>query len=537
MPRFTGGKGRLVEARLVFLDGRRKGETLTLSEKETTIGRDAENLLTLDDESISRQHCTILISDDHFEVRDLNSTNGTLVNGVRVSGIAPLSYGDEIRIGHSHFLFTSSEARDLNGLSRVFNNISFADEADILESSVFELQIDKSATKILDTKALLETSREHRAVRDLVTIYRVGNALHSIQELPQLLETILELIFEVARADTAILMLTDRETGKLIPKVSRSRLQAKRRKRLAISHSIASRVLEGGTSILTGDALFDERFKDAESVFINGIRSAICVPLKGNNKVVGLLYADNHREKEAFEEADLRLLTAIGIQAGIAIENILLFQDKKELLLGSIRALVASEEARDPYTRGHSERVATTSVAIAKELQLDEETISQIELAALLHDVGKVGMPDSILRKTSLINSAEKKLVRMHPNKGAEIIKQIKGVEEIAKAVRHHHEKVDGSGYPDGLVSTQIPLASRIIALADAYDAMTSDRPYRAAMSREKTLGRIREAAGVQFDDELVLIFASVLKRGKVKIESGMQVSKEPLSTPTEDEP
>jgi len=524
-----------VEARLVFLEGKRKGEILALSEQRTTIGRGAENTVTIDDDSVSRRHCIIQISDDQFEIRDLNSTNGTFLNGVRIAEVSTLSYGDEIRIGHSRLLFTSSEAQDFNGYGKWVNDISFVDEKALEESSVFELQIDKGATKILDTKALFETTREHRAVRDLVTIYRVGNAIHSIQDLSQLLQTVLDLVFEVVEADTGIIMLIEDGTEKLVPKVSRSRLPGRRKKRLAISHSIARRVLEGGTSILTGDALFDERFKNEESVFINGIRSAICVPLRGKNRVVGLLYADNHREKQAFEEADLRLLTAIGIQAGIAIENILLFEDKKELLLGSIKALVASEEARDPYTRGHSERVAANSVAIARELKLDDETISRIELAALLHDVGKVGIPDNILRKGSLIDSTEMELIRMHSTKGAEIIGHIKGVEEIAKAVRHHHERFDGSGYPDGLASTQIPLASRIIALADAYDAMTSDRPYRAAMSREETLKEIRKAAGAQFDEELVRIFTSIIKRGGARIENGTQVSEEPAYTHLKD--
>jgi putative nucleotidyltransferase with HDIG domain len=185
--------------------------------------------------------------------------------------------------------------------------------------------------------------------------------------------------------------------------------------------------------------------------------------------------------------------------------------DLEEAYVATIRVLAAAIEARDQYTLGHSTRVSEFSVALARELGLGPEKVEEIEIACLFHDVGKIRIPDAILHKLGRLDPAEFREMKMHPVYGAEILSKASTLSKYIPSVRHHHEWFDGSGYPDGLAGDHIPEAAAIISIADAYDAMTSDRPYRAAMSREKALGIIREGAGRQFHPVFARAFLKMI--------------------------
>jgi len=503
-----------MKAKLILLrSDDQKGPVFRLNSGVYILGRDRFSNIIIPDQKVSRQHCLLRKEKADYIIKDLDSSNGTYVNGKRIHE-THLNFGDEIRIGDSRLLFTASNTRSEDVEIEV---VEFIDDSPQEKESVLELPIKNGNKHLIDTNIQnLKRVTEKKALRDLVTIYRVGNVIHSVQDIPKLLNTILDLTFDVVDADVGVLMLFDPQTQQLVPKAFRSRLDDGDQGKLIISHSIAKKVLEGGTAILTTNALSDKRFSTKDSVIMAGIKSAICAPLKGTSKTVGIIYIASHRLAEIFTEADLRLITAIGIQAGIALENSMLFQEKEDLLLGSIRALIASEEARDPYTHGHSVRVASICLAIGKEIGLPEDSISSIELAALLHDTGKLGIPDKILRKPGALNTEEYEVVKMHPVKGEEILKNIRGIEEIAKTVRHHHEWVNGAGYPDGLAGEQISFPSRIISVADAFDAMTSSRPYRAPLTLNETLLEIERNADRQFDGKVVNAFLSIVIQGKL---------------------
>jgi len=183
----------------------------------------------------------------------------------------------------------------------------------------------------------------------------------------------------------------------------------------------------------------------------------------------------------------------------------------------TIGALAAAVEARDPYTRGHCDRVARLSRALGKRLRLDEETLDELELAAILHDVGKIGTEERVLGKEGKLLENERGEIEMHPVIGARILEPISFLERAGEYVRHHHENYDGSGYPDGLAGAAIPIPARIIALVDAYDAMTTDRSYRRALSRKEALKRILDASGTQFDPALVDEFVELDRDGLVE--------------------
>jgi len=190
-----------------------------------------------------------------------------------------------------------------------------------------------------------------------------------------------------------------------------------------------------------------------------------------------------------------------------------LYAKMRKIYLETIRALTAAIDAKDPYAKGHSERVTQTSVALAQELNLSEREIENIEYAALLHDIGKIGIDERILGKNDGLTSEEFKRIKEHTIMGAKIIKPVEFLKDSYKTVYHHHERYDGDGYPDGLKGEDIPISARIIAVADAYDAMGSDRPYRKKLSKDKIMKELKEQSGKQFDPKVVKALISVLDR------------------------
>jgi len=190
-----------------------------------------------------------------------------------------------------------------------------------------------------------------------------------------------------------------------------------------------------------------------------------------------------------------------------------LYTKMRKVYLETIRALAAAIDAKDPYTKGHSERVSETSVALAQELNLSGRDIENIEYTALLHDIGKIGIADNILGKKSSLTNKEFDKIKEHTVMGAKIIEPVDFLKNSYKAIYHHHEKYNGKGYPDGIKSEDIPILARIIAVADAYDAMGSDRPYRKKLNKDKILKELKDQSGKQFDPEVVKALISVLDK------------------------
>lgn len=194
-----------------------------------------------------------------------------------------------------------------------------------------------------------------------------------------------------------------------------------------------------------------------------------------------------------------------------------LYTKMRKVYLDTIRALAAAIDAKDPYTKGHSERVAETSVVLAQELNLPDRDIENIEYTALLHDIGKIGIADNILGKNSSLTDKEFDKIKEHSVMGAKIIEPVDFLKNSYEAIYHHHERYNGKGYPDGLKEKDIPLSARIIAVADAYDAMGSDRPYRKKLSKDKILNELKDQSGKQFDPEIVKVLISILDKEREK--------------------
>jgi len=289
----------------------------------------------------------------------------------------------------------------------------------------------------------------------------------------------------------------------------------------SILHSrLAEEIAAGKESLL--DSEVDSPFKYD---WPETIRNIMAVPLCGKDKsegrfdgggrdgtrIIGLMVAVNRIDKQDFDSIDVNLFNSVANSCAVFIENGRLFQDLKELFIGSLKALTNSIDAKDQYTRGHSERVALISRWIAERLSesepLEEEQIHRIYLAGLLHDIGKIGIDEAVLRKGGKLTDEEFACIRKHPSIGAGILREIKQMRDIVPGVLCHHERVDGKGYPNGVVGDQMPLIGKIIALADSFDAMTSKRTYRNAMSVEAALAEIKRCLGTQFDEKVGTVF------------------------------
>ncbi len=238
-----------------------------------------------------------------------------------------------------------------------------------------------------------------------------------------------------------------------------------------------------------------------------GVDQLILVPLAAEDKQFGWLAAFNHADDLEFGTVEASLLSSVATILGIHAGNVELYRGQTELLGGVVRALSSAIDAKDPYTRGHSDRVARVAVRLTKQLGHSLEFQQTVYLSGLLHDIGKIGIDDEVLRKPGRLTDAEYEHIKLHPEIGYKILVGLKKFDNVLPGVLHHHEAWNGNGYPHGLAGEGIPLMARILAVADAFDAMGSDRPYRKGMEDAKVDAILREGAGQQWDAEVVAAF------------------------------
>jgi HD-GYP domain-containing protein (c-di-GMP phosphodiesterase class II) len=325
------------------------------------------------------------------------------------------------------------------------------------------IELQSFADRLSETNLALE-----RRVKELQTLYEAGKTITSSLNLEETLHSIIKMTTEIVNISSAAIMLVDEETSELTVKVKYESENATKR--------------------------------------IGGEHHRVDIPLKIRDRVIGRFWLSK-LVSDSISDEDAKMLQTLASQAAIAIENAKLFEKTQEAYYDTITSLAHALEARDPYTKGHSERVTEYSLLVARRLCLDEKTTTIIRYAGLLHDIGKIGISDEILHKPQRLDPDDFERIKAHSDFGNAILGPLRFLQESQEVVRHHHEHWDGSGYPDGIAGDLIPLAARIIGVADAFDAMTSDRPYRKALSQEAALAELERGSGSQFDPIIAIAF------------------------------
>jgi len=326
----------------------------------------------------------------------------------------------------------------------------------------------------------------------LLKITRVINSGLEVEDIFRLLAQEIRRLFAFDRLDLALL----NDSGELSLFASGGEAGGEK----GFFESLCWRVMKGGKPQLFKDLA---RGESSLGLFGEGMRSGMALPLQTGEGAIGVLSLWS-RERSAFSHADLEVWQPLAAQVTVALEKARSYMALKNLLLQVVAALAEAIEARFPYAKGHSRRVAEGAVAIGKGMGLSKDRLESLYLAGLLHDIGKVGVLESILNKPAQLTSAEYSLVQKHPLIGEEIVKGVEAWAGILPLIRHHHERHDGMGYPDGLKGEEIPLEARILAVADGLEAMGSARPYRPPFEGEEIIATLREGASSQWDPRVI---------------------------------
>ena len=309
-------------------------------------------------------------------------------------------------------------------------------------------------------------------------------------------------------AEAGSLILVDRERGDLFFEVAiGEKGEMLKEIRMKMGEGIAGWVAQTGESLIISDVQNDPRFfrkADEKSSF--STKDMVAAPLVVKGKILGVLEAMN-KLHGTFTDEDRELFVSLANLVAPAIENANLYTELKETFHGTAIALAEALEQRDPYTGGHTRRVRAYSHAIGIRLGLDKEQMDKLQLAAILHDIGKIGVQDIILRKEAPLTRDEVDVMNQHTRIGGEILRHVRSLGEVVPGVVYHHEKFDGTGYPEKLQGEEIPLNARIIAVVDTFDAMTTDRPYRKALSFDTAFSELERCKGTQFDPQVVDAF------------------------------
>jgi len=391
-----------------------------------------------------------------------------------------------------------------------------------MESKQFVKDLEKTNNELDFTKQEL-TVRVHmtgkhleeankkliQRINELDTINEISKAITSVLDMDELLNLCLKEINEKLKVKQSTIMLVDDVKNELIVKACqghrRHQILGKTQK---IGEGIAGRVAKYKKAILVKDIDNDIRFKDIKKPTYK-TKSFVSAPLILEKRLLGVINIIDKVSGESFCETDVNLLCTIAGQVCVALENARLYKRIEENCFNTIKSLATSLEAKDYYTSGHSQRVAEYSGTIAEMLGLSSKEKDTLKHAALLHDIGKIGISEQILNKPAKLDVLEFNMIKTHPVTGEKIIEPLDFLKESSNHIRSHHESFDGCGYPDRLGGDDIPVLARIMSIADAFDAMTSERIYRPAKKVENAISEINRVSGRQFDPEVVDAFTS----------------------------
>jgi putative nucleotidyltransferase with HDIG domain len=444
--------------------------------------------IVLDDSSVSRRHAEVRHGEDGWHVRDLESTNGTYVNGVRIGpGDQPLKARDIVQFGKVAVIVELTDATPDGPPS---NQLVIAATHSSFEDGLRRLAYDRNHMP--------------RAGEQLFALLRAGNHFLNMQSEDQLLDAVLNDAVSVLEAQRGAIVLSEGDGPE--PKMRLRVLavgQGEPPGRFHYSKKLTARCFASGVSLLYSTLTSDDETKVTQSMADGAMASVMCVLLRTPRKRLGVLHLDRSFWQNPFTEDDLHLADALAAHVSAAIEAAQLLRRQKDQFLRTVSVLAQAVELRDDYTGNHTQRVTRYATMLGEKLELPDDRLELIKIGGPLHDIGKIGIDDAILRKPGRLTGAEYEIMKTHTTKGAEILSSIPEMEPIIPIVRNHHERWDGTGYPDGLAGEEIPLLARILAVTDAFDAMTSNRPYHENKRGKPpawAFDEVQRQLGKQFD-------------------------------------
>lgn len=377
-----------------------------------------------------------------------------------------------------------------------------------------------SAKKMDINRRLDKLKRNEERAKRLTLLSQLSQLLNSTLDPKEIQRGAMEAATRLMKAEVGSLLLVHEEKRHLYFEVALGeREEDLKTISLRFGEGIAGWVAQHGKPLIMNSPEKDRRFfKGVDEKTEFKTRNIICVPVRVKEKTIGVLEAINKKGKGGFNKEDLSLLISLADQVAIALDNSRLYQELEEMFFQTAKSLADAIEKRDPHTGGHTQRVTLYSQAIAKYLPLTSLEKKWVKITSVLHDIGKIGIEDDILKKPKPLSPGEFEIIKRHSNMGAEIIEHIRQLREIIPGVKYHHEQVDGKGYPDGLRGKDIPILAKIVAVADTYDAMTTDRPYRKAMDKKIAIEELKRCSGTQLDGEVVEAFIHAYQNGEIEL-------------------
>jgi putative nucleotidyltransferase with HDIG domain len=494
---------------------------------EYIYGQDTIRILVVDDEKVIRDILTDFLTTEGFMVTAVESAHRALeeleaqhyelvITDLKMPGMSGIELLEQIR------------DRKINTLTVIMTGFGTVETAikamkygayDYIMKPFKVNEIVQIIRRGLEKQKL---ERENIQLKEFMSLYQVSEAMSSSLSLDHILQIVLETTHRELDADAVGLVLKQ-------PVEKRTEVTE------YITHSLGpiGEENEDYYGVIDEEVLFNS-FQENPFLIVHGpkfrrffkrlpekrgLSSFLSVPLKTHDQIVGAIDVYSFKRNYKFSEGQAKLLIILASRAAQGIENARLYENIQRTFRETIEGLVSALEAKDKYTSGHSRRVTEYALLIARALKLPEDEIERIDRAGLLHDIGKIGIRLEALNKPGKITREEHEMFKDHTLVGKQILEQIHFLREIVPLVLYHHEWWDGSGYPEGIKGDKIPLGARILAIADAYDAMTSDRPYRKAMDQDEAIAEIRKYAGTQFDPSLVEIFVRELEKNRQMVE------------------
>ena len=486
--------------------GPRSGEVIPIDFELLTLGRDSASDVSLEDPKVSRRHAQLEVRAGQLYVRDLGSTNGTFVNS-RLIQEERLELGDVITIGTTELcLRDSNDSHTIN-----FTSIEAIVTSEVQAkpkggkdplaeqfANIFNFYKDYNPEPAQVEQ--VELVKTQRLLNGLESLYSVTNEMARLLPLNELLKVVAQGLFKVfAGAENLVILLYNQDIQRFVPAYARDR-QGDEAPKITVSTTVLQRMMEKRCTLIANDLGDDSSMNVGESILQFNVKAAICAPLIASDRVLGALYMDNRLKNIHYDQMDAELVTSFANQAAIAIDNARLCDSLQNSYVQTLQSLVKAIEAKDDYTRGHSQRVKTYAIGIAKTLKLEQPFIDRLAIAAELHDIGKIGVSEGIINKPGNLTDEEYKDIKNHVEMGVRILEPIQHLADVIPMIRGHHERWDGRGYPDGISEETIPFGGRILAVADTFDAMTSQRAYNKPIEKSVAAEKILKESKTAFD-------------------------------------